>query len=675
MKKKGKIARRTLLFIMAITVILLVSICVTVGVLVRNVLFDSYENFAFSYVNAAADFIDGDTIETYFTTGNKDAYYETIDKYVKTTADSTYFNSENTPNGASIKYLYVFVPGDVEYIYIWDAEPGNEPADLLETYPYSEGAKEQAEKMFNKEITEDSQYYVDAEDGIETLTVSVPLCDSKGKPVAIIAADLAVSGINKALRNISFNVIISIVDIMIITMVVFYFIIRKKIVDPIIKLNSATGKIIESIEKNEKLEIDIKTNDEIETLADSISDMDTRLREYISQNAAITAEKERIGAELELATRIQADMLPNIFPAFPERDDFDVYASMTPAKEVGGDFYDFFLVDDSHLALVMADVSGKGVPAALFMMMSKILIQNAAQSGKGAAAALETVNNQICSNNREEMFVTVWLGIVDLKTGLMKAANAGHEKPMIKKPEGEFEFFLDKHGFVIGGMPGIKYKEYEVQLEKGSKLFIYTDGVAEATNESDELFGTERTLKALNAVKDSSPDVILDNVKKEVDNFVGSAPQFDDLTMLCFEFKGECENEIEVEATLENVAAVTDFVSAKAEELPFSLKDRNQIEIAVDEIVSNVSRYAYGDSTGKVSLKTESDEKGLTIIITDSGTPYNPLEKDDPDISLSADERAIGGYGIFIVKKIMDDIIYKNEDGKNILTMTKFFNK
>ena len=245
------------------------------------------------------------------------------------------------------------------------------------------------------------------------------------------------------------------------------------------------------------------------------------------------------GQELALATRIQADMLPNIFPAFPERDEFDVYASMNPAKEVGGDFYDFFLVDDDHLALVMADVSGKGIPAALFMMVSKILVQNYTMTGRSPKQVLEMVNSQICQNNREEMFVTVWLGILDLNTGVLTAANAGHEYPVLKQPDGDFELIKDKHGFVIGGMDGMHYSEYQFTMAPGAKLFLYTDGVAEATNAEQTLFGTDRMLEALRQAQDQTTKDVLESVNGAVATFVDTAPQFDDLTMLCVEYKGK----------------------------------------------------------------------------------------------------------------------------------------
>ena len=273
-------------------------------------------------------------------------------------------------------------------------------------------------------------------------------------------------------------------------------------------------------------------DDEIGELANAFNNMSASLQEYIKNLSSVMAEKERIGAELNVATQIQADMLPSIFPAFPEREEFDIYATMQPAKEVGGDFYDFFLIDDDHLAVVIADVSGKGVPAALFMVIAKTLLKNRAQMGDSPAKVLEVVNNQLCENNKAEMFVTVWFGVMQISTGKIVAANAGHEKPIIRKADGEFEIFKDKHGFVMGGMEGMKYKEYELEIEKGGCLFVYTDGVPEATSSDSELFGMERLVQVLNEEKDAPLPDILKSVKVSIDKFVKDAPQFDDITML-----------------------------------------------------------------------------------------------------------------------------------------------
>ncbi|MBE6029218.1 MAG: serine/threonine-protein phosphatase [Clostridiales bacterium] len=241
--------------------------------------------------------------------------------------------------------------------------------------------------------------------------------------------------------------------------------------------------------------------------------------------------------ELNMATEIQGSMLPSIFPAFPEREEFELYASMDPAKEVGGDFYDFFMVDDDHLGVVIADVSGKGVPAALFMMISKTIVQNYATLGISPAEVLNRANDALCSQNKMEMFVTTWIGILEISTGKMKCANAGHEYPAINH-DGKFELLKDKHGLVLGGMEGARYTDYEIQLDEGDKIFVYTDGVPEATNTEHILFGTDRMIDVLNANAEAGPEDVLRNVRSSVDQFVGIAEQFDDLTMLCLEYRG-----------------------------------------------------------------------------------------------------------------------------------------
>ncbi len=249
------------------------------------------------------------------------------------------------------------------------------------------------------------------------------------------------------------------------------------------------------------------------------------------------AEKERIGSELQMANRIQESMLPDRFPAFPDRNEFDIYATMTPAREVGGDYYDFFLIDDDHLALVIADVSGKGVPAALFMMITKVIVQSHAMMGQSVGEILTKTNEAICSNNRVEMFVTIWLGVLEISSGRIVAANAGHEYPALKHGD-RFELLKDRHSFVVGGMEGVPYREYTIDLKPGDRLFLYTDGVPEAADEKEELFGTGRMIDALNQNPEGSPEEILANVRKFVESFAGSAEQFDDMTMLCLEYKG-----------------------------------------------------------------------------------------------------------------------------------------
>ena len=285
----------------------------------------------------------------------------------------------------------------------------------------------------------------------------------------------------------------------------------------------------------------IHLRNELGALSEGISDMVVSIDQYLSEIQTITSEREKIAAELSVATKIQAEMLPSTFPAFPERKEFDLYATMNPAKDVGGDFYDFFLIDDDHLALVIADVSGKGVPAALFMVNSKTRIQNQAILGKSPSEILTTVNDQLAQNNDSGFFVTVWIAIIDLKTGKGVAANAGHEHPVIRRANGAYETVVYKHSFVVGAMEGARFKEHEFELQPGDRLFVYTDGVPEATNAKEEQFGIDRMLASLNSHGEDTLQELLPNVKKDIDTFVGDAFQFDDLTMLGFDYYGPQE--------------------------------------------------------------------------------------------------------------------------------------
>lgn len=287
---------------------------------------------------------------------------------------------------------------------------------------------------------------------------------------------------------------------------------------------------------NLDVKAELHRNDELALLGDTLNKMSDDLKLYIKDMTLTLKEEEKNKTELNLAREIQASMLPSHFPAFPEKDSFDLYASMCPAKEVGGDFYDFFLIDDDHMALVCADVSGKGVPAAIYMAITKTLIKNQALQDSSPASILTKVNSILCEDNGGDMFVTVWFAIVDIHTGHMSYCNAGHENPFICRKDGKFEIFKDKHCFVLGGMDMVRYREYEMDLGPGDMIFIYTDGVAEAHNAQSELFGMERAVDVLNSREDAkgNPKKLIENLHVAIDEYAGETPQFDDITMLCY---------------------------------------------------------------------------------------------------------------------------------------------
>lgn len=368
--------------------------------------------------------------------------------------------------------------------------------------------------------------------------------DQNGEVVGTACIDVSMDDIMKNRQEFLQNLCLVLLGITIVICLLILAGINRILLVPVKSLSQAAALFVKDKESTKKTQtaisqLNIHTGDEIEELSEAIKTMEMEINDYIDHLTEVTAEKERMGAELNIATQIQASMLPCIFPAFPDRNEFDIYASMDPAKEVGGDFYDFFLIDEDHIALVMADVSGKGVPAALFMVIAKTLLKNTAQSGISPKEVLSQVNTQLCENNEAEMFVTVWLGIMQISTGHMVCANAGHEYPAIRRVGGQYELLHDKHGFVLAGMEGSRYREYEITLEKGDSLFVYTDGVPEATNAENELFGTDRMLEALNQNPDAASEEVIREVQKAMEVFVKQAPQFDDITMLSMIYKGK----------------------------------------------------------------------------------------------------------------------------------------
>lgn len=406
----------------------------------------------------------------------------------------------------------------------------------------------------------------------------------------------------------------------------------------------------------------VRTRDELSDVADCVNGVVDSLR-----------EKQRMDSELNVATNIQLNLLPHGSPAFPGHDEFDVYGFMHPAREVGGDLYDYFMIDDHRVVFVIADVSGKGVPAALFSVKAKTIIKDLAQLGMAPGDVFTTVNNALCEGNTEGLFVTAWMACVDLKARKLTYVNAGHNPPLIRRKDGQFEYLRDSRpSLVLGGMEGIRYRTKELDFEPGDRLFLYTDGVPESTDVNGKLFGEARLQSALNEVVNGSFAEVTAILKARIDEFVGAAEQFDDITILIFDYKKSVDTmEKEFDAVVENLGPVTDYVSEELERLGASPKVLIQVTVALEEIFVNVASYAYPDRKGIVTVGvTERDGYGV-ISFKDSGIPFNPLEKPDPDITLNAEERGIGGLGIYMVKKSMDSVHYEYKDNQNVFIMEK----
>ncbi len=489
--------------------------------------------------------------------------------------------------------------------------------------------------------------------------------------ISVITTD-TIHGINvKIVLMMRIFLIVTLVVTIVIIFLSYKF--ARRLTHPLDILTEGVGKISSG---NLDYRIELKSNDETALLGSAFNSMTASLKAYVHNLSRITAEKERIGTELDIARNIQASMLPCIFPAFPDRQEFDIYATMDPAKEVGGDFYDFFMVDERHLAIVVADVSGKGVPAALFMVIGKTLIKDHTQPDKDLGEVFTKVNELLCEANSEGLFITAFEGVLDLVNGEFCFVNAGHEIPYICRKNETFEPYKIKAGFVLAGMEGFHYQCGSMQLEPGDKIFQYTDGVTEATNSANELFGIHRLTDILQKNAGLAPAKLLPEIKESIDTFVGDAPQFDDITMLCLEYKArmvETMEELTIDAAVDNIPIVTDFVNEQLEKLNCPMKSQIQVNIAIDELFGNIAHYAYNPETGTATVRVGVIRNPLSVVITfiDNGVPYDPLAKEDPDITQSAEERQTGGLGVYMVKKSMDSISYEYKEGQNILKIIK----
>lgn len=370
-------------------------------------------------------------------------------------------------------------------------------------------------------------------------SASAAMRDESSAVLANVCVDISMEDVMQDSRDFLRRLLCVLAGTTLVLILIGVYVSAKTVVDPINLLAKSAAGFVANRKDNGTgtvQELNIRANDEIGRLAEAVGKMERDINEYIDNIARVTAEKERIGAELNVATQIQASMMPSIFPHFANQEEFEIAAFMQPAKEVGGDFYDFFLVDENHLAIVMADVSGKGVPAALFMVIGKTLIKDHTQPGRDLGEVFGEVNRILCASNSENLFITAFEGVLDLTTGEFPYVNAGHELPFICH-EGSFEAQRIAPGFVLAGMENMQYQAGCFTLAEGDKIFQYTDGVTEAANAENHLYGMQRLYDILNKESDESPEEIIRAVKRDIDEFVGKAPQFDDITMLCLTFQ------------------------------------------------------------------------------------------------------------------------------------------
>ena len=454
----------------------------------------------------------------------------------------------------------------------------------------------------------------------------------------------------------------------IVIFILISLLVQRIVINGIYQVNGSLKQITNG---NLDVEVNVKHNKEFRDLSDGINTTVSALKRFIEE------EKNRNAQDLALAKSIQSSSLPTLFPPYPERDEFNIFAKMDTAKEVGGDFYDFFFIDGQRFIFLIADVSGKGIPAALFMMRAKTLIKSLAETRtKSPAQIFYETNNSLCENNDSEMFVTAFMAMVDVSSGELTYVNAGHNPPIVIL-NNEANYLKIRPSFVLGGIKNFKYKEEHLKLNPGDSVYLYTDGVSEATNEKEELYGEDRLLKLFkNVISPIDDTKMIETISKDIDDFVAGYEQSDDITQVCFTYLAKSSNlkdmhKLFLPTNDETLDTLTALISKELEDCGADKKDIYNITLVLEEVFANIKNYAYGGKVGHFIFAYQIKDEQFSMEFIDYGVEFNPLTKNDPNITLEAKDRPIGGLGIFLVKSLMDDVSYQYYDLANHLKMRK----
>lgn len=517
----------------------------------RDASMEKYRRIVGASAQMAASLLDGDKVEQYLETGMGDAEY--FDMYQEL-QDLLTFND--------LTYIYAYVP-DFEgrkAVYVFDVSVPEEgeafeipqnPESVEVTYSWEmdEGysLEEDASVPIIREVIESRKPNLDlnlAESEFGALASAyVPLLNSRGEYVAVIGADVAVQQVYEELNRITSILAAIVICIILVFSLLFTWYVRRNMIRPLQLLVDGAHNFVNNNYINGSGEVSeivqIHTRDELQHLAEAFNKMSKDIAQYIKDVTSLTNERERVAAELAVATRIQESVLPHKFDIAPKLDDFRLYGTMDPAKEVGGDFYDFFMLDDNRLCMIIGDVSGKGVPAALFMMMAKSIIRDSMMRGNSLADAFIEANNTLVESNEQDMFVTVLCTLIDIRTGEMQIVDAGHGCPIRVNRQGEIDEIKTRRGLVLGAMEGLRYRTVEAQLVPGDMMYFYTDGVSEADNPEKELYGKDRIYHSIQKHWNGNLQQMLSGIRQDLAVFADGAPQADDITMLAIHYKPE----------------------------------------------------------------------------------------------------------------------------------------
>jgi sigma-B regulation protein RsbU (phosphoserine phosphatase) len=538
--KKKKLSTKLMIGMLLFALFIMICTSAAVGIYSSSVEINEITANAFALSRSGARMIDGDQVRKYLnvvgTKENGDKLYYS-DQYYNEVI--TFLNAIQDENDF-VLYYYVCVPVDEGLLYIWDATTSEHPLPQGHIENIQPKERKAAELAFSR-TPEEKYVRVSDKTWGNLLTAYSPIFDSSGEPVALVGTDLSINKMVMKFTNYLGLIFISILVVTGIGVLLLFKVMRRVVIDPIEKLNNAFGSEVGSLRSKTRFDPEIHTGDELEELANSFRKMDNDLHDYIGQLTAVTADRERISAELGLAKRIQAKILPNDYPAFPERNDFDIYALLSPSEQIGGDFYDFFLIDDDHLAMVVGSVSAQGIPAALNMVILETLIKSRAMQSFTPADVLQSVSEQMISY-KTGLSSAVWLAVLELSSGKGIAINAGYESPLLHRAGKQFEQ-LEYEGFPeVGAAESSRYRDHGFQLCPGDSVFIFSDGIRNARNKKGERFGDRRVLELLNHEPEATPSVLIQTVKQAVDRFSADEPQPDDCTMLSLKYYGANES-------------------------------------------------------------------------------------------------------------------------------------
>lgn len=514
----------------------------------------------------------------------------------------------------------------------------------------------------------EERFFLSNEAG-NVMTVCVPVYQD-GRIAAVAGVDITMDTILASVRDNTFRIAGGIIAAFAVFVIIYLYFIRRAFIKPVHQLSVEMAHFIlheEGSTLPDYAPSRIQGVGEIDNMVGAFNTMKADIHEYTLDLSAITAERERIRTELELAAKIQLSNLPAPFPATSQ---IELYTLMKPAREVGGDFYDYFMIDERYMALVMADVAGKGIPAALFMMKTKTLIGNSSTGQSDPSVILTHANNALSKKNDESIFVTVFLGILDIETGHLVYTNAGHTPPFICGRQG-CRIVDQGHDFVLGGMEGMSYHNCSLDLKPGERLFLYTDGVTEAFSRSEALFGEERLSKALEETINLKGEDMLANLYNKICDFSEGVEQSDDITMFVLDYKGGHETvQLELPAEISRLNEARSFAEKQLSKTGADEKTKSECELIVEEIFTNICSYAY-EEEGKVRIVCETSAGLFSLTFIDSGKSFNPLEQSVPDLNAPAEEREIGGLGIYLTQELSDEISYSYENGLNQLRIVK----